>query len=164
MDSGFSSDSSLGLPWASSTGSHMAFCKEEFPVSSYSFKVTSHNFVCSGFLRERLPPPLLPLCLLSWGPRISTCFFVPGPSFIRRKGHHNPIHFPLVPYSLVEGADTYIPSSGITPTSICARGEAGVVVRHNAIHPQKRQLISSGIPRAWETAFLPSPWDLALQI
>lgn len=44
VDGGSSSNSSLGLPWASSAGSREARCKEELPVSSYLFKATSHNF------------------------------------------------------------------------------------------------------------------------
>lgn len=47
------------------------------------------------------PPPLL-------GPQdFCAPLFVPGPSFSRRKGHHNPIHLSLVPHSLVEGTDKH---------------------------------------------------------
>lgn len=108
------------------------------------------------------PPPLL-------GPQdFCAPLFVPGPSFSRRKGHHNPIHLSLVPYSLLEGTDKH-PSKWHRPPPpppayICARGEGNVLVRHNGIHPQKHQVISSHMPRAWETTFRPSSWDLALQI
>lgn len=43
-------------------------------------------------------------------------------------------------------------------------GEGNVLVRHIAIHSQKHQLTSSDIQKVWEAAFLPSSWDLALQI
>lgn len=99
VDSGSSSDSGLGLPWESSTGSLVAFCKEELSVSSCSFKVTSHDFVCGGFLRKRLCHPLLPLC-----PRTS------AHSFSRRKGHHRASRWPCPVWWR---GQTHIPASGI---------------------------------------------------
>lgn len=109
VDSGSSSDSGLGLPWESSTGSPVSFCKEELSVSSCSFKVTSHNFVCRGFLRERLCHPLPPLC-----PRTS------AHSFSRRKGHHRASRWPCPVWWR---GQTHIPASGTTlphpPISLC---------------------------------------------
>lgn len=100
------------------------FCKEELPVSSYLFKVTSHNFACRGFLRERLCHPLLSLHLLSWDPRTSACLFVPGPSFSRRNGHHRTSCWSC---PVCWRGQTHIPASGITPTIYLCKGRGRCV-------------------------------------
>lgn len=65
MERGSFSDSGLGLPWASLTGSHRFLWGR---VPSWLLSV-QHSSVCRVFLRERLCHPFFPLCTLSWGPK-----------------------------------------------------------------------------------------------
>lgn len=116
-----SSDSSLGLTWASSTGSHLAFCKEELPVSSYSFKVTSHNFVHRSFFQRKALasivsslPPLL-------GPQDFCMPLCARAQLQQEEGPPQPYPSPTGPVQSGGGGRQMYPASGITPTSVCAR-------------------------------------------
>lgn len=139
MERGSLSDSNLGLPWTSLTGSQIDFCEEEFPVSSCLFNTT----LCAEVFSEK-------------GFAIH-CFH--SAPFLGPQGFCSPpwaeAHFRLVWYR----ADKH-PSKCHHPHPICARGELEVLLRHKAIYPQ---LLSNDTPRAWEVPFLPSPWELALQ-